>query len=78
MPYIQQNMKHAKENGLLGSCKGSTNGNSKLTESDVKTIRLHVKNSGRYYGRRALAEKYGVSEAHIKDIVNSKTLWSHV
>ena len=35
--------------------------------------------SGRYYGRKMLAEKYNISEAHIKDIVNNRrNIWSNV
>lgn len=73
-----QNIKHAYDTGLIKPKKGSLNGNSKLKESDVKEIRDRANSHGRYYGRKALAQKYGVSEAHIKDIVNNKNLWKHV
>lgn len=73
-----ENIKHAYDNGLITPKAGILNGNSKLNDYAVKTIREHAKNSGRYYGRKELAQRFGISEAHVKDIVNSKTLWIHV
>ena len=73
------NCKRAVDNGLWEIKHGSKNGNSKLTESDVIAIREHASNNGRYYGRKMLAEKYGVSEAHIKDIVTKRrNVWKYV
>lgn len=52
---------------------------AKLTEHDIKSIRDHAKKSGRYYGRKELADKYGVSEGQIKDIVTRRrNIWPHV
>lgn len=75
-----ENMKHAFNLGLELPLNGSKNGNSKLSESDVIAIREHASNfKGRYYGRKQLAEKYGVSEAHIKDIVAKRRgIWNCV
>ena len=75
-----QNIKHAYDTGLIIPKRGSLNGMSKLTEQDVKEIRDYVANfEGRYYGRKALAEKYGVSEPHIKDIVSRRRdIWMSV
>ena len=75
-----ENILHAYKTGLETPQHGSKNGNSKLTESDVIQIRKYVKDyPGRYYGRKTLAEKYGVSEAHIKDIVNNRRgIWKYV
>jgi hypothetical protein len=76
---LSENCLHAVQTGLWEIKHGSKNGNSKLTEQDVLDIRTHVKNSGRYYGRKALAEKYGVSEAHIKDIISKRrNIWKYV
>lgn len=76
---ISENIRHAYKNGLIKARRGSSNGNSKLSEQDVKDIRDHAKKSGRYYGRKKLAEKYGVSEAHIKDIVTKRRdIWPDV
>ena len=73
-----ENTLHAYRTGLLKPKKGVQNGNSKLNDNAVKDIREVARRGGRYYGRKALAEKYGVSESHIKHIVNNKKLWSHV
>lgn len=73
------NMKHALRTGLMEPKRGSKNGHSKLTEKEVIEIRKHAKEKGQRYGRAKLAEKYGVSEAHIKDIVNRRrNSWPHV
>lgn len=74
-----QNMQHASKTGLLKPRLGSLNGNSKLTEKDVLEIRLHAKFNGKNYGRKSLAEKYGVSECTIKEVVSRrKNKFSHV
>lgn len=70
-----ENMIHAFANGLEKPKRGATNGNSKLTDSQVLDIRRTAASGGRYYGRKALAEKYGISQAHVKDIVNNPNLW---
>jgi len=55
---------------------GSEHGQAKLNEQQVREIRLHARSNGRYYGRKDLAVKYGISEAHVKDIVtNRRNLW---
>lgn len=63
------NLKHAYSTGLIKPKVGSKNGRSKLTEAQVKEIRDIAANSGRYYGRAALAAKYGVSECTIKEVI---------
>lgn len=74
-----QNCKHSFDTGLQKPKRGEINGNSKLTEQDVNYIRHIAATGGRYYGRKKLAEKYGVSEAHIKDIVNRRrNIWGHL
>lgn len=75
-----ENMRHAYKLGLMKSKVGSSNGNSKLTEDDVRNIRKaaaeSVRESGRtgvrYYGRKALALQYGVSECTIKEVVSRR------
>lgn len=54
-----------------GNQKGQSNGNSKLTDSVVKEIRLLYNN--RSYTTVQLGEKYGVHRATISYIVNNKT-----
>jgi hypothetical protein len=53
---------------------------AKITDQDVKEIRDHARNfSVRYYGRKELALKYGISEGHIKDIVTKRrNIWPHI
>ena len=68
-----ENIKHAYNHSLITPKRGALNGNSKLTREQVIEIREYVKNSGKkFYGRQALADKYGVSSAHIKDIVTRR------
>lgn len=74
-----ENLKHAYANNLIDPARGSKNGMAKLTEDDVRAIRKHAKESGRYYGRKKLASKYGVTEGQIKDIVTRRrNVWPHV
>ena len=74
-----QNVKHAFDNGLMLPKLGSINGNSKLKEEDVLAIRKAAKEGGMYYGRKRLAEKYGVSECCIKEVVNfRRNIWGHL
>lgn len=67
-----ENIKHSVINGLQRPRVGSLNGMAKLNEEQVREIRLHAANSGRNYGRKALAEKYNVSECTIKEVVTRR------
>jgi len=75
-----ENVKHAYDIGLGVPMVGSTNGQSKLKERDVIEIRNYVSNfKGRFYGRKALAEKYGICESHVKDLVaRRRGIWGHI
>lgn len=73
-----ENMKHAYKLGLEKPMRGSLNGNSKLTESQVKELKEAKRIGGRFWGRNAYAKKFGVNEKHIQEIVNSDRLWIHV
>lgn len=68
--------------GIQKPKRGSLNGMAKLTEKDVAEIREYYrKNKGKRggYGRKALAERYRVSESHIKDIISRRrNVWPHV
>ena len=57
--------------------KGSVNGNSKLTEKDVRTIRAKYVSWSRYVGKVALAKEFNVSPSLIGQIVN-RTIWTHI
>ena len=75
-----QNIKHAFDTGLATPARGELNGMAKLTDEEVAEIRRHARESPtRYYGRKLLAAKFKVSEAHIKDIVTKRrNLWPHI
>lgn len=80
---ISDNVLHAYRNNLMIPKRGSLNGMAKLTEQDVKEIREFVenahKNGIKYYGRKALSQKYKVSESQIKDIVTRRrNIWPHI
>ncbi len=71
-----ENIKHAFKLGLTKPLRGEENPCSKVTKEDVRKIRDVAASGGRYYGRKKLAEKYGISEAHVKDIVNRRrNIW---
>lgn len=67
-----ENITHAYKLGLQKPLTGENNPCSKITKDDVREIRLVASTGGRYYGRKLLAEKYNISEAHVKDIVNNR------
>lgn len=75
-----ENVLHSYAMGLQKPLRGSTNPSAKLTERDVLAIRAYVRNfKERYYGRKKLAQKYGVSESHIKDIISRRrNIWKHI
>lgn len=60
-----QNNEHARRTGLWKPNYGLLNGQSKLSEVEKATIRA-LKNCGA--ATKELAEKYGVSETHIRRI----------
>ncbi|MBU8770311.1 HNH endonuclease [Cytobacillus oceanisediminis] len=67
----KENMEDARKNKLFPL--GSKNGQSKLTEKDVKEIRKLAKTNT----KTELANKYQVSRAAIREAVNNNT-WKHV
>ena len=73
-----ENVQHAFDNGLAKGLSGSKNGNSKLTDDQVRYIRERKKYGGLHWGREQIANELGISAAHVKDIANSKTLWKHI
>lgn len=75
----QENSKHAYNTGLSQpkppETHGSTNGQSKLTETDVLEIRkLYSQNN---YSQTDLAIKYNLNSSTISNIVNRKR-WKHI
>lgn len=66
------NTKHSYDNGLTKKRYREANPNHKLTSKQVIEIYNIAKLGGRHYGRKKLAEKYGVSECTIKEIVTNR------
>lgn len=74
-----ENLIHAYKLGLIEPKRGHFNGMAKLTNEDVLTIRKHAKDNSPRYGRQALADRFGISSAHVKDLVNGRRgIWSHI
>lgn len=69
----RENTMKAYKEGRFKSFKGSKNGTSKLTESDVRELRILFKQG---WTRKQLGEKYGVAPATIKDAILRR--WKHV
>ena len=67
------NVKDKVEKGrcYTGNQKGQSNGNSKLTDTLVKEIRLLYNSGG--YTTTQLGKEYGVNRATISYVVNNKT-----
>jgi hypothetical protein len=69
------NMDDAMERGRQKAKKGSENPNAKITEQDVVEIRRLYATS-EMPGTK-LAEKYGISQANVYEIIHH-TAWKHV
>jgi hypothetical protein len=75
-----ENMRRGYANGLISLPSGEDHHSAKLTADQVAEIREYVKNNStrradghlQGYGRKALAEKYGITEGHLKDIINRR------
>jgi len=74
-----ENMLHAYKHGLEKPLRGESNPCAKLTEEQVTEIREYAKKHGKLKNRKNLAEKYGVTESHLKDIVSMRRgVWNHI
>lgn len=73
----QENIIHARDNGMLRQLAGEQHRFSKLTEEDVRYIRAHYIPKDETYGCRALAKKFNVDHSTISEIYNRKA-WKHV
>jgi hypothetical protein len=71
----QENKLRWKQRGCKGKLIGEQIGTAKLTENQVREIR--AKFIPRVYGRKKLAEEYGVQPCTIKDII-LKNSWTHL
>lgn len=72
---IEENNLRSKNLGLLKPQRGAKNKASKLTEEQVLDIRALY--SEGTYNQYELAKKYGITQGHVSDIVNSYR-WVHV
>lgn len=68
-----QNMRHAVDRGLIAS--GERNKFSKLSDDDVRQIRMRFSNGG--VTKIQLAREYGISDAVTRRIIK-RTVWRHV
>ena len=66
-----ENMIHAYRMGLKSS-RGTKNGRSKLTESDVIYIREHYTPYDKHFGAVALSRKFGVARQTVSAVVNGQ------
>jgi hypothetical protein len=64
-------MRDMTEKSRTADRAGESNGNAKLTEADIPTIRADKRI------QRVIAAEYGVSPQHIERIKNRKT-WKHI
>ena len=72
-----ENMRHAFDNGLLISRKGTQQHDAKLNDDIIRKIRLQHIPRDSNFGARALARTYGVSHSEISKILSRKS-WKHV
>ena len=74
----EANSKHYQATGMQPVFRGAQNWKSRLTEDAVREIKYAAScKTKRKWGRKALAEKYGVSVAAIKDVLRGRS-WRHV
>jgi len=76
----KQNSRDAKQNGKLshnGGGKGERSPTAKLTEQDVRFIRLAYTPRNSEFGMLPLAKMFGVGKYTISDIVRNVT-WKHL
>ena len=67
------NMRHAVIMGIQKAPRGTNNGNSILTQEDIRYIRNNYKANSKEFGCRALAKKFNVDHSTISRIINGKT-----
>lgn len=70
----KRNLRHASEMGLFGDRRGERNGNDRLTEGDVKVIRILY---SRGWCPKELASRFGVVEPHLLRVAQRKA-WKHI
>lgn len=75
----KENVRHAHKNNLVPKiCRsGEKNGQSKLTEKDVKFIREKYDHKNREFNQTGLSRKFGVGTTAIHNIINNKK-WNSI
>lgn len=71
------NARDMAERGRNAQPKGEAHGNAKLTEADVRAIRAVYIPRCRTHSQDAIAQRFGVAQSVISDIIHHKS-WSHV
>ena len=74
---VADNNRDTLQRGRLVSYKGARNGNSRLTDGDVISIRADFVSGDPRFGTRGLARQYGVSHQLIGKIVH-REMWTHI
>lgn len=72
-----ENIKDRDSKGRRHTVKGEQNGHAKLTEEQVLEIRKVYIPRHKDFSQRALARKYGLIQASIRDILIGKN-WKHI
>jgi hypothetical protein len=69
----KENIQHAYDTGLAKALSGTENYGSKLSEEDIRYIRVNYKPYDREFGARGLGRKFNVSHSIISYVINNKT-----
>lgn len=70
------NCQHSFNIGLQKAKRGSLNGMAKLTQEQVDYARkLKRESTNRYWGRKEVALKLGITEKHLQRLVNKTDSW---
>lgn len=72
---VQENLTHARATGLLICNKGTDCHNAKLSENNVRAIRVLNKHLG--ISQNRLAKIYSVSAGSVQDLIQRRT-WKHI
>ena len=73
----RDNMQDCIRKGRKKMPKGVNNPSAKLTESQVREIRIFWEKNSSTYGPRAFAEKFKVGLTSVRDVINNRT-WRHL
>lgn len=74
---ISENTQHAYDIGLAKGAQGEKSGSAKLTDSDIRLIRLKAKKESSSGYQARLAQEFNVASSIISRIINNK-IWKHI